>query len=194
MRDIPRNKGYNKVSMTKHKRSMEVLDLNANQYARMQKLDPDFFVRSFQKYFPDEPLEYNFNKCEYCGNIFAYSKKTQRFCSPKCSSDQRRDKEYFSGNRKKTVGLAERICQICGALTKKGLAAHHVYGKVSDPKGKHLVALCPGCHDLVTKLGIRTSVNDPTFWEKLIHYSKLRKNGPDESQNRRTSTNNKAIH
>lgn len=181
MRDIPRGKGYDKASMVKHRRSMEILDLNANQYARMQKLNPDFFVRSHLKYFPDVYIPYFGNECEYCGFFFAYSVKTQRFCSPKCASDQKRDKEYFGGNRKKTVGLAERICQICGTSPARGIASHHVYGKLKDPKGETLVALCKGCHDLVTKLGGRVFVSDPKIWEKLITFAYLRKHGPDKN-------------
>lgn len=181
MRDIPRGKGYDKASMTKHKSSLETLGLTANAYARMQKLNPDFFVRSWMKHFPFVALKFDTNQCEYCKRYFAYSVKTQRFCDRKCASDQKRDKEYFGGNRKKTVGLAERICQICGTSPARGIASHHVYGKLKDPKGETLVALCKGCHDLVTKLGGRVFVSDPKIWEKLITFAHLRKHGPDKN-------------
>lgn len=189
MRDIPRGKGYDKASMTKYKYLLETTPayqagvMSANQAARHWKLLPDFFVRSWEKYFPNDELKYYANTCQYCKRKFAYSVKTQKFCSPKCGSDSKRDKEYFGGNRKKTVGLSDRICQICGVFTKKGLAAHHTYGKVNDPKGKHLVALCPGCHDLVTKLGVRNFITDSETWESLITYAIMRKYGPDKSLN-----------
>lgn len=184
MRDIPRGKGYDKSSITKHLGIYQVYQegqyANGNAYARKNGMIPDFFERSLDKYFPlSHKIPFLYNSCQYCKRSFAYSVKTQRFCSPKCASDKKRDKEYFAGNRRNTVGLAEKICQICGANPKKGIASHHVFGKAKDPKGKTLVALCPSCHDLVTKLGIRISVNDPVFWEKLQHYSKLRRNGPE---------------
>lgn len=181
MRKIPRGKGYDKASMIKHSKALAESGLNANVYARRNKLLPDFFVRSHLQYFPDTYIPYLGNECEYCGYYFAYSVKTQRFCSPKCAADKKRDREYFAGNRRSTVGLAEGICQICGTMPKKGLASHHVHGKASDPKGKVLVALCPGCHDLITKLGGRTFVDDEKIWEKLIALAHLRKFGPNKN-------------
>ncbi len=181
MRDIPRGKGYDKASIIKHSKGMAESGLNANEYARKNKMIPDFFVRSHLKYFPDTYIPYLGNTCKYCGFYFAYSVKTQKFCSPKCASDKKRDKEYFGGNRRKTVGLAERICQICGASPKKGIASHHTFGRMSDPKGLHLVALCKGCHTAVTEIGRRNFVDDGEVWEKLVYYCYLRKFGEQEN-------------
>lgn len=179
MRDIPRGKGYDKASIIGWHNGY--VSGSGNKFARRHKMIPDFFQRSLEKYIPNHGIPFEYNTCGYCKRKFAYSVKTQKFCSPKCGADAKRDKEYFAGNRRKTVGLADRICQICGGSPKKGIASHHVYGKVNDPKGKTLVALCPGCHDLVTKLGGRNFVGDENIWGTLIWFAHLRKYGPNKS-------------
>lgn len=184
MRKIPRNRGYDKASMSKHRTALLKLDPDfkgkplANTYARNNKLIPDFFVRSWLNYFPDTPIMYLGNECKYCGKYFAYSKKTQRFCSPKCSADSRRDIEYFGGKRRSTIGLAEGICQLCGSMPARGLASHHVWGKANDMN--YLVALCPGCHKLVGDLAVRTFVDDPEQVERLIALAWMRHYGPQK--------------
>lgn len=181
MRKIPRGKGYDKASILKHDRALvDQFPMSVNTYARKNKLNADFLWRSFGKYLPDYEFIVNLKKCEYCERDFAYSVKTQRFCSTKCAADKKRDLEYFSGNRRSTKGLAEGVCQVCYAEPTKGLASHHVYGKAADPKGKTLVALCKGCHDLVGKLGTRNFINDPKILENLIALAHLRKHGPDK--------------
>jgi hypothetical protein len=87
------------------------------------------------------------------------------------------DQNYFGGKRKQTIGLAEGVCQICERTPKKALSSHHVIGKENDPDNEILVALCSGCHNIVTQLGGRNFTESQ--WESLISFVWLRKNGAD---------------
>jgi hypothetical protein len=42
-----------------------------------------------------------------------------------------------------------------------------------------LVALCPGCHQIVTLLGGRAFVDDPRAWEALIALAWTRRHGAE---------------
>jgi hypothetical protein len=52
-------------------------------------------------------------------------------------------------------------------------------GKENDPNNEHLIALCQGCHNIVTILGGRRFVATPEAWEVLIQLVVTRKNGHD---------------
>jgi hypothetical protein len=52
-------------------------------------------------------------------------------------------------------------------------------GKENDPENEYLVALCPGCHQLVTLLGGRTFAGTAEVWESLIQLAMIRKYGSD---------------
>jgi hypothetical protein len=52
-------------------------------------------------------------------------------------------------------------------------------GKENDPNNDWLIALCPGCHQIVTILGGRNFAGTPEVWESLIQLVLIRKNGAD---------------
>lgn len=45
------------------------------------------------------------------------------------------------------------------------------------PHNSDLIALCPGCHQIVGHLAGRTFVDDPRAWEALITLAWMRKHG-----------------
>lgn len=171
---IPRGKGYDKRSLARYIKLIERHSLRIDTFARSWKLNVDILCLSIQQGFPDwwetyvalegHPPE---NDCEYCERTFYLQKAGQRFCSIKCGRTQKTDAEYFGGQRRNTVGLAEGICQCCGDEGKT-LSSHHVWGKANDPENSCLVALCVGCHELVTALAMRKASEQPIFWERLI--------------------------
>jgi len=109
-------------------------------------------------------------KCLNCGAVL---KKKQKYCSTKCGNAYRINQTYFGGKRDTTIGLLEKTCQVCKRKNVKGLSSHHVIGKENDPDNLYLVALCRGCHQLITILGRRNF--NSAIWESLIRFSALRK-------------------
>ena len=85
-----------------------------------------------------------------------------------------------------TVGLAERICQLCGKENPKGLSSHHVLGKENDPHNVDLIALCPGCHHIVGVLGGREFIDDSKTWERLIAFAWLRRHGGNRDNRKKS--------
>ena len=108
--------------------------------------------------------------CLNCGKVLT---KKRKYCSAKCGNDYRVDQSYFGGKRDTTIGLLEKTCQVCKRKNIKGLSSHHVIGKENDLDNLYLVALCRGCHQLITILGRRNF--NSAIWESLIRYSVLRK-------------------
>ena len=66
---------------------------------------------------------------------------------------------------------------MCAKHGHAGLSSHHVYGKDNDPENEYLVALCMGCHKIVSMLGGRKFVDDPEVWQTLVTLAWLRKHG-----------------
>jgi len=66
------------------------------------------------------------------------------------------------------IGLREGVCQLCLGKFDKWLSAHHVLGKERDPENNALIALCRGCHDMVTNLSARSWVERPESVTELI--------------------------
>jgi hypothetical protein len=54
-----------------------------------------------------------------------------------------------------------------------------VLGKENDPLNDVLIALCQGCHQIVTLLGARTFTDDPRAWEALISLAWMRRHGAE---------------
>ena len=52
-------------------------------------------------------------------------------------------------------------------------------GKENDPDNQHLIALCSGCHHIVTIVAGRRFAATPEAWEVLIQLVLIRKNGHD---------------
>ncbi len=181
---VPRGAGYDRVSIQKHLVAMEKSGLTATKYCRSNGLAIESFVQVVQKYWPERWAAYAAKvsgdvqkECPYCQSLFYPANGKQAYCARKCAADARVDSSYFGGRRRETIGLREGICQQCGREGIKGLSSHHVFGKENDPENLNLVALCQGCHQLVTLLGARDFVNDPVAWESLISLAWLRKNG-----------------
>lgn len=181
---IPRGAGYDKASMKRHIRALETSGLTMTRYARSQGMTPTMFVRALEEHFPEWWITYREKhsdlpeaQCPGCGNVFFPSNARQEFCSVRCRERYRIDQQYFGGKRNTTIGLAEGVCQLCRRSPKRGLSSHHIFGKENDPDNQSLIALCSGCHNLVTLLGGRDF--DTGQWEALITLSWMRKRGPD---------------
>ena len=161
-------------------------DLRVTQYARAHGLNVDTLIGCFERHCPDRweayvqktsPLQKRV--CPNCERSFVPMSGKQKFCTRKCGSDHNRNQAYFGGKRNQTVGLLDGICQLCGRENIKGLSSHHVIGKENDPENEVLIALCPGCHKIITLLATRNGVPDPAFWESLISLCWLRKHGAE---------------
>lgn len=188
-RKIPRGAGYDKVSTTRHLKTLEVTGVKVTQYARAQGVNVDTLVMAFQQHHGERWQAYLATHsplpakvCEYCEDAFVPANGKQRYCTRTCGSRANTDRNYFGGRRRETVGLAEGICQLCGRADAKGLSSHHVLGKENDQLNETLVALCQGCHQIVTLLGGRAFVDDPRAWEALIALAWTRRHGAEVAQ------------
>jgi hypothetical protein len=188
-RKPPRGQGYDKATTSKRLKALQAYEGKFTAFCRANGYAIDMTAQAMQRHFPTEWGAYVASRsdlpskrCEYCDDDFVPSTGKQRFCSRKCGADQRSDISYFGGKRRTTVGLAEGICQLCNKQGAKGLSSHHVFGKENDPENTVLVALCPGCHHLVTILGGARWVDDQSTWERLISLAWSRKHGPELMQ------------
>ena len=186
-RKIPRGKGYDKVSIKNHIKKIDCFDGPLDRYCRSSGLSVDSFVLASQKHFPEWWSSYAKGRndlvilfCAYCKDEFYPNSAKQTFCSRKCSSDSRRDRDYFGGNRRSGVGIVERICQLCHKPIQRNMHAHHVYGKKADPDNEHLVALHAGCHVIVEKLSATNMADDVATWERLMNLVWLKRDGSKE--------------
>lgn len=183
---LPRGAGLDKISVKRHIKDLEASKLTITKYARQRGIQVDTLIRAIEKHNPEWWIEYRNaiselpeSTCPNCENIFYPSNTRQRFCSRLCQGRYKTDLEYFGGKRKYTIGLSEGICQLCGNTPKKGLSSHHILGKENDQENNHLVALCSGCHHVITALGVRDFTE--TQWESLISLAYLRKHSGDSS-------------
>lgn len=175
LRKLPRGIGLDKVSVKKHLGVLEHSSLSVLPFCRANGLNIDMFIEACQKYFRDRWEAYakthttlEAKTCPYCQRSFYPMNGKQITCSRKCQKDARCDRQYFGGNRRNTIGLAEGICQLCGRQNAKGLSSHHVLGKENDPNNSVLIALCPGCHQMVGGLAKRKFSDTEIGWENLI--------------------------
>lgn len=174
-RKIPRGAGFDKVSVQKMIAELGQYQGTMTQFCRMKAVSIDTFVNAIQQYDPLFWSEYSQGKtgimestCPYCQNTFHPMNARQKFCTRKCSADAKRDEEYFGGRRRDTIGLAEGVCQLCLQFKPKRMSSHHLLGKENDPDNLALIALCPGCHQLVGTLAGRKFVDSSEGWENLI--------------------------
>jgi 5-methylcytosine-specific restriction endonuclease McrA len=174
-RTVRRGTGLNKETVSSYAKQLSLHPGTLRQFCRMNSLGIDTLVAAFQKYTPDFWNEYaqkhselQKEVCPYCNIDYYPMSAKQKTCSRKCTADAKRDAEYFGGNRRNTIGLAEGVCQLCLQHKEKGLSSHHVLGKENDPDNTCLVALCPGCHQLVGQLAGRKFVDTNEGWENLI--------------------------
>lgn len=187
---LPRGAGYDKESTRKNIRLLLTFDGPITRFSKSHGLSVEHFTRAFQTHFPDEWENYvsshntgERKTCEYCGEFFYPVNGKQRFCDRKCGSDSRVDASYFGGNRRSTIGWKDQTCQLCGRSNIKGITPHHVLGKENDPEDSYLLAVCRGCHQIITILGSKSAefIDNPVRWETLISLVWLRKHGAEVS-------------
>lgn len=183
---IPRTGEYTKAKIAEYIESIDEQNLKVTRFAKMAGLNVDSIVYSAQKFFPEWYESYcqrnavkPKTQCPYCEQEFWPLNAKQIYCNRQCADKARVDNSYFGGKRRETIGLLEGICQLCGNHTPKGLSSHHMLGKENDPNNDYLVALCQGCHQIVTILGGRRFVATEEAWEVLMQLVITRKNGHD---------------
>jgi hypothetical protein len=179
-----KTKNYYKYNLEQYIKDIDSTGSKLTSFAKQNNLNVDSLSYSLQSYYPEWWENYTQlnavkekTACPYCETEFWPLGHKQIYCTRKCASEARVDNGYFGGKRRLTIGLAERICQLCGRKDVKGLSSHHMLGKENDPENNYLVALCPGCHNLVTLLGGRNFTATPEIWEGLIQLVLIRKNG-----------------
>lgn len=183
-RKLPRGVGFDKVSTKRHLKAIEASEIPISRWAKQHGFNVDQLIRAIEKHEPEWWIEYRNSHsdlpeavCPNCGTLFYPSNKRQVWCRRQCGTQYKVDQEYFGGKRNNTTGLAEGICQICGRKPGKGLSSHHVLGKENDPDNNWLVALCSGCHNVITALGARDFNTEQ--WEALVSFAWLRRHGKD---------------
>lgn len=181
---IPRTGQYTKTKIDEYIAELNSLDVKVTAYSKMKGLKLEALVTAIQKFNPAWYEAYceryavkPKTKCPYCETEFWPLSHKQVNCSRRCSDQARVDYSYFGGKRRETIGLLEGVCQLCGQHKPDGLSSHHMLGKENDPDNNHLIALCSGCHNIVTILGGRRFVATPEAWEVLIQLVVTRKNG-----------------
>lgn len=183
-RKLPRGAGYDKASTLRYAREITDSGVPVSRYARAHGLGVEQLCQALERHLPDwwethrkTHSDLDEIACKGCGQKFIPSNARQQFHSRRCADTYRRDQDYFGGKRSRTVGLAEGRCQLCGREVTRGLSSHHVLGKENDPENELLIALCQGCHKIVTFLGARAFVDDEAAWETLVSLAWLRRHG-----------------
>lgn len=181
---LPRKTTWNLASVKGYIAEISDMGITVNKYSKLKNLPLEMLVRSIQTHQPEWWEQYaakNAKKpktqCPYCKSDFWPMSGKQMYCNRKCAAEARVDNGYFGGRRRETIGLAEGICQLCSRQNVKGLSSHHMIGKENDPENEYLIALCPGCHQIVTILGGRNFAGTPEVWESLIQLAMIRKMG-----------------
>lgn len=183
---IPRTGEYTKAMVQEYITELTNSGTKVTKFSKQKGLNIENLVNAIQRFDPDWYEGYckaNAVKpqtaCPYCEAQFWPLNHKQIYCCRDCANKARVDNSYFGGKRRETIGLLEGICQLCGNHTPKGLSSHHMLGKENDPENEHLIALCQGCHQIVTILGGRRFVATEEAWEVLMQLVITRKNGHD---------------
>lgn len=183
---IPRNGEFTKDKIKQYIEELDQSGQKVTAFSRSKGLGIEPLVNAIQRFAPEwyeAYCEANAVKpktsCPYCELDFWPLSHKQIYCTRDCANKSRVDNSYFGGKRRDTIGLLEGICQLCGQHTPKGLSSHHMLGKENDPNNDHLIALCSGCHNIVTILGGRRFVATEEAWEVLMQLVIIRKNGHD---------------
>lgn len=116
-------------------------------------------------------------KCPWCYTCFTPKRKGHLYCNAKCQGRDARDKEYFGGHKRSSVGYDEQICWVCGRTKVKRMPTHHVMGR--KEADEPLVELCPGCHELVELLAKRRLLSDEKMVAALITLARFKAGLPD---------------
>lgn len=190
VRKIPRGKGYDKAATLKHVKAMLEGGTPVTAYVKAAGLKLDTFmlaIRTHTGLLNGSIRTESVNGdpklitaiCEECSDYYWPARKGSRFCSSYCGNLYRKDQEYFGGRRNETVGLKESVCQLCQRTVGKGLSSHHIYGKSNDVGNDHLLALCKGCHAIVSDLALKTWCDDPEKLQRLILLAYTQRHGAD---------------
>ena len=116
--------------------------------------------------------------CGVCEKVFTTNNRAQVYCSAKCNHAAESDQKYFGGLRSTAVGFKERKCWVCGKIGVRRMNVHHVVGRQNSHQP--LVALCAGCHQLVTYLGNRVFLEDAHKVADLITLARFQKGLEDK--------------
>lgn len=183
---VPRGAGYDKASIKRYLKEIDGTNDLVSRFARRNSLGVEVLCQSIERHFPAWWEAYRRSHsdlaekpCKGCGLAFIPSNGKQEFHSRVCAERTRKDASYFGGKRSTTIGLAEGRCQLCGREVTKGLSSHHVLGKENDPENDWLLALCAGCHNIVSIVAGRSFVDDVAAWQDLITLAWFRKHGQD---------------
>lgn len=183
---IPRTGEYTKAKIEEYLKELNQTGEKVTTFSRANGLSTDTLVSAIQRYYPEWYEAYCEEKavkpktpCPYCQVEFWPLNHKQIYCTRDCANKARIDNSYFGGRRRETIGLEEGICQLCGNHTPKGLSSHHVKGKENDPDNEYLIALCQGCHHIVTIVAGRRFTATEEAWEVLMQLVIMRKNGHD---------------
>jgi hypothetical protein len=185
---IPRTGEYTKAKVQEYVKELTATGEKVTKFSRQNGLGVESLVNAIQRFDPEWYESYcaaNAVKpktpCPYCEVEFWPLSHKQIYCNRECANKARVDNSYFGGKRRETIGLLDGICQLCGQHTPKGLSSHHMLGKENDPDNEYLIALCQGCHNIVTILGGRRFVATEEAWEVLMQLVITRKNGHDKN-------------
>lgn len=183
---IPRTGEYKKDLVLGYIKELTETGEKVTKFSKKNGLSVESLVNAIQRFDPEwyeSYCEANAVKektaCPYCEQHFWPLSHKQVYCTRDCGNKARVDNSYFGGRRRETIGLLEGVCQLCGNHTPKGLSSHHMLGKENDPDNEHLIALCQGCHQIVTILGGRKFIATEEAWEVLMQLVIIRKNGHD---------------
>jgi hypothetical protein len=180
-RKVPRGIGLNKQTTHGIIGEIEMIQVSLRQFCRARGFSIDSLALAIQKYEPDwwkkesRLRGFSAKTCPNCKNEFYPMTPKQKTCTRRCARHHIKNFEYFAGHRNDAVGLKEGICQLCLRERSKGLAVHHVLGKENDPEGRVLVALCPGCHQIVGRLAAMNLSDSEEGWQRLIELAMARR-------------------
>lgn len=188
-RKIPRGRGYDKAATLAHLKKMVKGGINVTDYVKQEGLHLDSFMLAVNKHDEWAGIENKYishdpklieKRCEECMEAFwPVRASIARFCSTTCRARHARDQEYFGGRRNETKGLAESVCQLCQRHVDKGLSSHHIYGKSNDTENEFLLALCSGCHSVVSELALKKWIGDTEIVGKLVWLANTQRNGAE---------------
>ena len=167
--------GLTKDRVSGFAKILESGSFTIRRLARMEGVGITPLVDAIQYYEPEAWERYveahsdlGMRACPGCGRDFVPLTKKQEFCTGRCRNSHHRDVSYFGGKRMEALGLREGVCQLCRKRVEKWLSAHHVLGKENDPDNEVLIALCRGCHDILTRLAARPWVEERDVVADLI--------------------------
>lgn len=174
--------GLTKERVSSFAKKLESGTLTVRRLARMEGVGITTLVDAIQYYEPEAWDRYvqahsdlGVRPCPGCGRDFVPLTKKQQYCTGRCRNSHHHNMSYFGGRRMEAIGLREGVCQLCRKRVEKWLSAHHVLGKENDPDNEVLIALCRGCHDILTRLAARPWVEEEDVVADLVSLALARR-------------------